>query len=111
MTGRIQEFVSNVTSHTGVMAPRRAPWAPPLAALTGGIVGHLLAWERQEHDRTWWAWGVLGAGDQRQAHAQGGLGAGREPAPAGAARSVQGGAAAGTRLRWADPRTMIIGRS
>src|SRR5260370_8241150 len=107
MTGRIQEFVSNVTSHTGVRAPRRAPWAPPLAALTGGIVGHLLAWERQEHDRTWWAWGVLGAGDQRQAHAQGGLGAGRAPAPAVAPRSVQAGAPAGTPPPWPHPPTTI----
>jgi hypothetical protein len=23
-----------------------APWTPPLVEMTGGIVGHLLAWER-----------------------------------------------------------------
>jgi hypothetical protein len=27
-----------------------APWAPPLVEMTGGIVGHLLAWERHERD-------------------------------------------------------------
>jgi hypothetical protein len=36
------------------MAGDRAPWAPPLVEMTGGIVGHLLAWER--HDGSWWAW-------------------------------------------------------
>jgi len=24
--------------------------------MVGGIVGHLLAWERHERDGTWWAW-------------------------------------------------------
>jgi hypothetical protein len=24
--------------------------------MTGGIVGHLLAWERHERDGSWWAW-------------------------------------------------------
>jgi hypothetical protein len=38
------------------MARRRAPWAPPLVEMGSGIVGHLLAWKRQEHDRTWRAW-------------------------------------------------------
>jgi hypothetical protein len=34
----------------------RRPWAPPLVELTGGVVGHLLAWERHERDGSWWAW-------------------------------------------------------
>jgi hypothetical protein len=38
------------------MGQQRAPWAPPLVEMGTGIVGHLLAWERQEGDRTWWAW-------------------------------------------------------
>jgi hypothetical protein len=29
---------------------------PPLVEMTGGIVGHLLAWERHERDGSWWAW-------------------------------------------------------
>jgi hypothetical protein len=33
-----------------------APWAPPLVELVGGLVGHLLAWERHERDGSWWAW-------------------------------------------------------
>jgi hypothetical protein len=24
--------------------------------MTGGMVGHLLAWERHERDGSWWAW-------------------------------------------------------
>ncbi|MGN6173065.1 MAG: hypothetical protein ACTHPS_08950 [Streptosporangiaceae bacterium] len=24
--------------------------------MTGGITGHLLAWERHERDGSWWAW-------------------------------------------------------
>jgi hypothetical protein len=43
-------------SHTGVVAGERAPWAPPLVEMTGGITGHLLAWERHERDGSWWAW-------------------------------------------------------
>jgi hypothetical protein len=38
------------------MAEGQAPWAPPLVAMTGGIVGHLLAWEQHELDGSWWAW-------------------------------------------------------
>ena len=38
------------------MAGERAPWAPPLVEMTGGITGHLLAWERHERDGSWWAW-------------------------------------------------------
>jgi hypothetical protein len=38
------------------MAGDGAPWAPPLVEMTGGIVGHLLAWERHERDGSWWAW-------------------------------------------------------
>jgi hypothetical protein len=37
------------------MAGEGAPWAPPLVEMTGGITGHLLAWERHEHDGSWWA--------------------------------------------------------
>jgi len=35
--------------------------------MTGGIVGHLLAWERHERDGSWWAWvsWVQEAGDRR----------------------------------------------
>ena len=51
-----QRLVSNRISHTSVMAEERAPWAPPLVEMTGGIVGHLLAWERHELDGSWWAW-------------------------------------------------------
>ena len=47
---------SNTVSHTGVTVGRQAPWAPPLVEMTGGIVGHLLAWERHECDGSWWAW-------------------------------------------------------
>jgi hypothetical protein len=32
------------------------PWAPPLVEMSGGQVGHLLAWQRHEGDSTWWAW-------------------------------------------------------
>jgi hypothetical protein len=32
------------------------PWAPPLVEMSSGMVGHLLAWEKNEGDRTWWAW-------------------------------------------------------
>ncbi len=35
------------------MARGKAPWAPPLAEMSGGIVGHLLAWERQEDCGPW----------------------------------------------------------
>ena len=38
------------------MAQGRAPWAPPLVEMSIGVVGHLLAWERQEVDGSWWAW-------------------------------------------------------
>jgi hypothetical protein len=38
------------------MAGEGAPWAPPLVEMTGGLVGHLLAWERHERDGSWWAW-------------------------------------------------------
>ena len=39
-----------------MVAEGQAPWAPPLVEMTGGIVGHLLAWERHELDGSWWAW-------------------------------------------------------
>jgi hypothetical protein len=38
------------------MVRKRAPWAPPLVELPIGAVGHLLAWEKNEADGTWWAW-------------------------------------------------------
>jgi hypothetical protein len=38
------------------MTRDQAPWAPPLVEMTGGIVGHLLAWERHKLDGSWWAW-------------------------------------------------------
>jgi hypothetical protein len=45
----------------------RAPWAPPLVEMTGGITGHLLAWERHERDGSWWAWvsWIQESGDRR----------------------------------------------
>jgi hypothetical protein len=42
----------------------QVPWAPPLVEMTGGIVGHLLVWERHELDGSWWAW-VQESGGQR----------------------------------------------
>jgi hypothetical protein len=49
------------------MAGEGAPWAPPLVEMTGGITGHLLAWERHERDGSWWAWvsWVQESGDRR----------------------------------------------
>jgi hypothetical protein len=38
------------------MADNQAPWAPPLVQMSGGTIGHLLAWQRHEDDPTWWAW-------------------------------------------------------
>ena len=38
------------------MAWDKTPWAPPLVELSGGMTGHLLAWERHERDGSWWAW-------------------------------------------------------
>src|SRR2546429_9473889 len=38
------------------MAGKQPRWAPPLVEMTGGITGHLLAWERHERDGSWWAW-------------------------------------------------------
>ena len=32
------------------------PWCPPLVEMTGGTIGHLLAWEQHERDGSWWAW-------------------------------------------------------
>jgi hypothetical protein len=32
------------------------PWAPPLGELSIGVAGHLLAWKKNEADRTWWSW-------------------------------------------------------
>jgi hypothetical protein len=50
------QMKSNLVSHTGVMAARHTPWAPPLVEMATGMVGHLLAWERHERDGSWWAW-------------------------------------------------------
>src|SRR5215471_5909924 len=47
--------------------------------------------------------GVLGSRRRPPPRSQGGPGAGRKPAPAGAARGLQGGAAARARPRWPDP--------
>jgi len=38
------------------MAGNEAPWAPPLVKMSSGMVGHLLAWEKNEGDGSWWAW-------------------------------------------------------
>lgn len=35
---------------------RNAPWAPPLVEMSGGQVGHLLAWDQHERDGSWHAW-------------------------------------------------------
>jgi hypothetical protein len=31
-------------------------WSPPIVEMTGGVIGHLLCWERHERDGTWYAW-------------------------------------------------------
>jgi len=54
-------FGSNSVSHTGVVARGRAPWAPPLVEMSGGVVGHLLAWEKIEGDGSWCASAPSGA--------------------------------------------------
>ena len=46
----------NVSSHTGLVAWDKTPWAPPLVERAGGMPGHLLARERHERDGSWWAW-------------------------------------------------------
>jgi hypothetical protein len=38
------------------MGSRDAPWCPPIVEMSGGMVGHLLAWEMHEHDGSWHAW-------------------------------------------------------
>ncbi|HEX3921386.1 MAG TPA: hypothetical protein VHY31_03795 [Streptosporangiaceae bacterium] len=38
------------------MTSHNAPWCPPIVELSGGIVGHLLAWEMHERDGSWHAW-------------------------------------------------------
>ncbi|HTS97109.1 MAG TPA: hypothetical protein VMI33_10845 [Streptosporangiaceae bacterium] len=38
------------------MSSRDAPWCPPIVEMTGGMVGHLLAWEMHERDGSWHAW-------------------------------------------------------
>ncbi len=32
------------------------PWSPPLVELSTGAIGHLLAWELNETEGSWWAW-------------------------------------------------------
>ena len=36
--------------------PPDPPYCPPVVGMTGGIVGHLLCWDRHERDGSWWAW-------------------------------------------------------
>jgi hypothetical protein len=36
----------------------RTPWSPPTVEMTGGVIGHLLCWERHERDGTWYAWAL-----------------------------------------------------
>jgi hypothetical protein len=36
--------------------PPEPPYCPPVVALSGGPVGHLLCWDRHERDGSWWAW-------------------------------------------------------
>jgi len=38
------------------MGSRDAPWCPPIVEMSGGMVGHLLAWEMHERDGSWHAW-------------------------------------------------------
>ena len=38
------------------MPTHRAPYAPPIASLADGTIGHLLAWELTEADGSWGAW-------------------------------------------------------
>ena len=96
-------LLSNLLSHTGVVVGERAPWAPPLVEMTGGIVGHLLAWERHERDGSWWAWvsWVHEAGGRRDHKVvQVRAGSLRPLEPPG---GLQAGATAGTRPRRAQP--------
>jgi hypothetical protein len=37
------------------MARGKRPWAPPLVEMSGGMAGHLLAWEKIDGDGSWWA--------------------------------------------------------
>lgn len=46
---------ANTFSDTGGMGAQ-PPWSPPLVEMTGGTIGHLLCWEQQERDGSWWAW-------------------------------------------------------
>lgn len=48
--------ISNCCSNTGRMGGRDAPWCPPIVEMSGGMVGHLLAWEMHERDGSWHAW-------------------------------------------------------
>jgi hypothetical protein len=38
------------------MGRRDAPWCPPIVKMSGGTVGHPLAWEMHERDGSWRAW-------------------------------------------------------
>jgi hypothetical protein len=37
------------------MAGGKRLWAPPLVEMSGGMAGHLLAWEKIDGDGSWWA--------------------------------------------------------
>jgi hypothetical protein len=47
---------SNLNSNTSRVSSRDAPWCPPIVEMSGGMVGHLLAWEMHERDGSWHAW-------------------------------------------------------
>jgi hypothetical protein len=38
------------------VSSHNTPWCPPIVEMSGGIVGHLLAWEMHERDGSWHAW-------------------------------------------------------
>jgi len=52
----------NVISYHDLVAAQggglyaRTPWSPPIVEMNGGVIGHLLCWERHARDGTWYAW-------------------------------------------------------
>lgn len=38
------------------VSSKDAPWCPPIVQMSGGTVGHLLAWEMHQRDGSWHAW-------------------------------------------------------
>ncbi len=48
-------LLPNMFSDTCVVGAQ-PPWCPPLVEMAGGVIGHLLCWERHERDGSWWAW-------------------------------------------------------